>query len=305
MADEVAAIAAPAAAAPPVAPAQAANNGALGEIPNKAPVANAEPELHEVKINGQIRKMTLEQLRAEASLGGASRERFDAAARKEKEITDFAMGMSKDPIGSLLKAGFTPAQVREKFESWYMENVIAPETMTAEQKQAAEWKRKAEAWEAKEKEEEDTKQNQAKEKFDNEVREQMQQQLISCIEKSGLPKTRFVLNRMAYWTQQNIRNKFDAPEEVIIKQVRDEMREVSGAAVADRKADPEKLVEFLIEQHGEDLIKAIRKYDLKRLKTKFGQPSDDGSPNSPTGKKGESIPMRKVDEYFNNLRRSK
>lgn len=268
-----------------------------GTTPPAAPTA--PPELFEVKVNGQVRKYTREQLLAKASLGEAAHERFEKASQIEKRDAALREQFKKDPIKALLnpELGLTKEQIKATMEKWYKEEFIDPEVLNEDQKARRElerWKAQKEAEEAEKAEREKL----TKEEQELAVaREEMQKEIISALEKSGLPKTRFTVARYAYWMRQNLDKGYDAPPEVIMQQVKDERAELNQDLIA--AATPEQVVSML----GPDVVNKIRKYDLERLKGKFNvAPTPQKS--EPRESKGRKT-MRDVDNYFNELRRSK
>ncbi len=276
-----------------------------GKEPSKEEIAAALPETLELKINGRMRRVTRDEAVAYLSRELSAEEKFQQASQKEQKASSLKERMSKDFIEALQdpELGLSRDQIRERFEAWYHETFILPQTMTEEQRQALEWKKKAEAYEKEKQEREEREKTAAQQKQDAQTRQELQQTIIDCIEKSGLPKTRFTASRIAFWMKQNIRKGYDAPVDVIVQQVKDEYLGVNQAAVGALKGDPDRLVEWIVSNYGEDVIKAIRKYDVKRLKERLGG-GEQPRPAETNRDKGR-IPMRKVDEYFNSLRRSK
>lgn len=263
-------------------------------------------ELIELKVNGQSRKYTLDQLKARATLADGAHERFEKASQIEKREAQLREGLKTDFLKTLMdpELGLTRDQIKSRFEKWYKNEFIDPETMSPEQRELEQLKREKAERDARDKEAEEEKKTQAEK--DNEARERVnfQKQIIETLEKHDLPKTRFTVGRIAYWQKLNLDKGYDAPAEVIVQQVKDEEQAILKNAVKSRMENPAKLVAYL----GEDIVKAIRKYDLERLKEKFGgSPSHGGNPTDGAhGSSGQKhIPMSKVDDYFNELRRSK
>jgi hypothetical protein len=264
-------------------------------------------ELFEIPINGKMRKFTRQQAMAELSKGVSAEEKFQQAALLRREREDWEKNLQTDPIAALKARGLSNQQIREHMEKWYKREIIDPATMTEEEKQRAAELEELERYRTDDKKKKEDAAKAQLEEFENSVRDQVQNDLIQCIEQSGLPKTRFTMHRIAYWTQQNIRKGFNAPLDVVVQQVKDEYLGVNKAAAEAHMGDPEKFVEWIVANYGEDAIKAIRKYDLKRLKTKFGESNGtaQGGEMPQGNRRTETKSMRDVDRYFNDLRRSK
>jgi len=273
--------------------------------PSPSPVTQAkeqkDTQLYEVKVNGQVRKYTLEQMRAQAELGGAAHEKFQSAAQKEKEYNDWKQQVQKDAISALMdpKLGLSKEQIRTKFESWYKQNFIDPETMSKEELRAVEAERRAQAAEERAKQYETEKEEQQRMEQENQMRQSVQSEIINFLEESGLPKTRFFASRAIYWKRQALAKGYEAPNEVIKNQVKDEFCDVIRTFTKD--ANDEQLIELL----GEDVVKRLRRRDIEHLRKKFNSKDTDNpiSALKAGGKRKEAVPMSKVDDYLNSLRR--
>lgn len=280
--------------------AKAAESKEAPAVPTQA------PEMFEVKVNGQMRKYTRDQLIAKASLAEAATERFEEASKKEKAHAKWKESAQKDFLSALQdpELGLSREQIRDRFEQWYKQEFIDPEMMNPDQREAAKWKREAEEAKAWREEQEANQRTQAEQAEASQMRETVQQEIIGLIEKSGLPKTRFTASRVAYWMQQNIKRGFNVPQETIIQQVREELNSVTTSAA--NELTGEALVQFL----GEDIVKKIRAYDMERLKSKYQtntqpqsvQTNDNGTTTRASSSKAKS--MKDVDSYLNDLRRS-
>jgi len=136
--------------------------------------------------------------------------------------------------------------------------------------------------------------------MEQQVRAEVEKELIATLDQAGLPKTRFTANRLVYWKKQNLKNGYDAPPEVLIQQVKDEGQNILQSYV--KESSPAQLIEFL----GEELINKIRQHDIENLKAKLGQKGTVMPKQArQTAQKGGGKSMRDVDKYFNDLRRSR
>lgn len=290
----------------PNTPAPDAGGAPAGATPAPEPKSGGPltaEQLIELKVNGTSRKYTLDQLKARASLADASHERFEKASQIEKSQKEYDEKLKKDFIGALVEKGLSKEQIKTRFEQWYKENFIDPETMSPEQKELAELKRWKQQQEQERQEIDEQKKSAEQKEFEQKERQNYQKEIIETIEKFDLPKTRFIVGRIAYWQGINLSKGYDAPPEVVVQQVREEEQSILKNAVKSRMANPEKLVEYL----GEDVVNAIRKFDVERLKKKFGVGSSNqsaGGTQFPTNERRGKT-MSDVDDYFNELRRSK
>lgn len=237
--------------------------------PKAKPAPKAAAELFELKVNGKTVKMTKEELIQHASMGHAADQRFKEAAQMRKQA-EAVIGKLRDPK-SVISAlqdpalGLSKDQIREQFEEWYAREFIEPESLTPEQKKLREAEAKLKKYEEDEKARAEEKLKNEQEAMTTQAREQLQGQIIEALETSGLPKTNFTIRRLAYWMQRNQANGFDAPIDVVVGQVRNEINSSLRDLV--EASDGEVLIKIL----GDGVIQKLRKYDLEQLRKMRGQ----------------------------------
>lgn len=273
------------------------------KTPSEATQKVEAPQTYEVKVNGQIRKYTLDQLMSKASLGEAATERFEQAKQLTQKSQKFQENIKKDFLKALQdpELGLSKDQIKERFEHWYKENYIDPEVMSPEQKELAELKRWRKEREAEEAERNELAQKEQETLMDSQTRETVQQEIIKALETSGLPKTRETVARMAFYMKQNLMRGYDAPMELVVQQVKESVSQNWEQYFKD--ATVEQWVSII----GEEGIKKLRQYDLERLKNKFGSNAVQANETEakPKLKRGEKIPMSRVDDYLNDIRQQK
>lgn len=283
----------------------AADKGVPASDVAAAPPAEA-PKVYEVKINNRIVKMTEEELKNRAILATGANERFEQAAEMSKRAQLMLQRLQEDPLlvfkDPSFKDKFSPEQKRAILEKYYHENYIEPETLSEEGKKLREVERKLkerETADQQREQENQTKEEQAAEQY---MRQQVQQDIIKTMELGGFKSAdgkpvRFYAARTAYWIKQNEKNGFNAPPELLVQQVKDERNQLVQDMV--NNSSPEQLIEMF----GEDLIKKLRKFDLGRLQASrgMGQQAVEKKSAPSKGKKT----MSDVDDWFNNLRRTK
>lgn len=284
--------AAPAVAATPSAPAteagaspvvdnqESASPGQKQAAPKAPAPAQSKPELFDVKVDGKVIKMTRDELIQHASMGHAADRRFKEAAQMRKQA-ESVIGRLRDPK-SVISAlqdpalGLSKNQIREQFEEWYAKEFIEPESLTPEQRKIREYEAKLQKYAEDERSREEEKRNNEQEAMTSEARETLQKQIIEALDTSGLPKTNFTIRRLAYWMQRNQSNGFDAPMEVVVGQVRNELNSSLRDMV--EASDGEVLIKLL----GDNIIQKLRRYDLDQLRklrnggqAPAAQPTDD------------------------------
>ncbi len=238
--------------------------------PNKTntPSATASPpELFDVKVNGQVVKMTRQEMHDHASMAFAAEQKFKEASKMRKELEAKKEIYKANPIQALLDftEGMTPEQRRQILEDYYAKQYIEPETLTAEQRQLRELQEFKRRKEEEEQERQEKERNEAEQKLTHQQREYLQSQIIEAMDKSGLPKTKFFVQRMAFYMRQNLVNGWDAPIEMIIRQVQNERKQIIEDLTQNSSA------EQIIQLFGDSLINKIRKYDLEKLRESRNQ----------------------------------
>lgn len=228
------------------------------------PTTQAPPEYFELKVNGKKVKLTRDELLQHASLGLASNERFEEAARLKKQA-EAAIGKLKDPknvINALQDPalGLTKDQIRQTFEEWYAREFIEPEQLSPEQLKLREAEEKLKRYEEAERQREEEKQKAHLESLTAKAREEIQTQIIEALDTGKLPKTNFTMKRLAYWIERNTANGFDAPTAVLVAQVKKDIE--SNLREMVQASDGEVLIQMM----GDEIIKKVRKYDLEQLR---------------------------------------
>lgn len=275
-------------------------NGTENQIGSNA-VAKQLEEFFEIPVNGKTQKLSREQVIARAAQSSAAQDRFEKANKIFAEMRQNKESMKKDLFGSLLAdkdLGFQSKEdLRKKIEEYYKQEFIDPEMMTHEQRRIAELERSLKAKEAKEADDLQKMQAFQREQEDKVALETLQTDIIGSLEKSGLPKNRFTVSRMAYWMQQNMARGFDAPMEVVVAQVRDEMGSLLKEQLS--TASIEQLVPIL----GDEFFKKLRQFDLQRLKGHTE--THKATPRVASTKTAERTRPSDVSDYFRSLRMSK
>jgi hypothetical protein len=256
------------------------NEGKKAQVPSGKPSdsdskatserkADNSSEMHEVKVNGKIVKMNLQELIANASMAHAAQEKFNEGAKARKEMAALKDRFSKTPIEALLDPEFklTKDQLREKIEAFYNREFIEPEQLTPDQRKVKEYEEKLKRYEDQELESKKKQEQEQEEAITNKEREFLQSQIIEAMEKSGLPKSKELVKRMAFYMRQNLQNGWEAPIDMIINQVKRERQEMMSDLTENSS------VEQLISLLGEGVINKIRKFDLDRLRARRNIPN--------------------------------
>jgi hypothetical protein len=236
--------------------------------PASAALKEAAPKLFDVTIDGKVHKMTESELIREASLGRGAEKRFDEASQMRRQAEQL-LGRLRDPKEAIKllndpQLGLDKNQIREAFEEWYSENVIKPSEMSPEQRKLHEANQRLAEYEKREQERKQKEEHEQMARMDAETAQKLQKEIIELADSSGLPKTRFTISRIAHWMRVNEAKELNAPKELILEQVRKEMRDVVGSLT--EASEGEMLIKIL----GEGTIKKLRAYDLAQIRAKKG-----------------------------------
>lgn len=269
----------------------------------KIPIGTGQ-EFFDVKVNGKMVKMTKQEALDNASMSYAANDKFNEAAKLRKQVDSILNKAKTNPIEALMdpSLGLTKDQIREAFEKWYTTEYIEPESLNEDQKRAREYEIKLKKYEEQERLAKEKAARDEDERLTSQQRDYLQGQIIEAMEASGLPKTKFFVSRMAFYMRQNALNGWDAPINLIVKQVQNERQAMMGD-MSDG-ATPEQLVALL----GETASQKINAYYLKQLRDKRGQfaPPATNNPRAGTGPlDGDKISSSEVTRRLREMRMGK
>lgn len=248
------------------APAKGAETGKASEgtKAGETRIAEAPLELYEITINGKTEKLTLAELKKQASLGKTATQRFEEAARVRAQA-DSLLARLKNPKEAIKvlqdpALGLSKEAVQEAFEDWYHENVIEPGKLTPEQLKARDNEKRLKEFEERDAADKKKQEDKENEEKDLQTMKELQKEIMKILDDTGYTKSKFNMKRVAYWVRQNEVRGINATPELIVEQVKHENREIIHDETKNREGAA--LVEYL----GEDVVKKIRAFDLQRLR---------------------------------------
>jgi len=254
--------------------------------PNKAPEsaqapAPVDPNAGKEKyvVDGQERWLSPEQAKAYVQKGLAFEPKMDQLGRLQNETAAFLETLANDPakviynerfgtpevvLEKILNSTKVSEAIKEKLGQWYYKNVVEPAGMSPEQKQAAEWKAKAEEYErmkAAQEEEHLTRENERKVQ---EALQTIKAQISEAMAEAGVPLDSKIAPQLAKRVAQvmqlgYVTGKVVTPKEAMAK-VRNEILETQKAYYDILDEDK------LVEQLGKENAEKVRKYYLKAVK---------------------------------------
>src|SRR5579864_927807 len=246
-----------------------------GGVEIKDPNAGKEKYI----VDGKERYLTPEEARAYVQKGLAFEPRMDQLGRLQQETAVFLDTLSKDPgkviynekfgkphevLAKILNSTKISDEIKDTLGQWYYNNVVAPAKLSPQEREAAEWKRKAEAYEQMQKEQETQRLNQENEAKVQAALQTIKAQISEAMTEAGVPLDSKLAPQMAKRVAQimqlgYVSGKVITPKEAMTK-VKAEMMEYQKAYYD--ALDEDKLVEQL----GKENAEKVRKYYLKAVK---------------------------------------
>lgn len=232
---------------------------------NKAPT---QQELKEavkqwkLKSQGKERNVTDEaELVRLAQLGLGAHEKFEAAASTRKKAEAILEVLQKDPAKALQSLGLDVRKLAEE----YLVAEAKKQMMSPDERQRSEVKQEIERLKAEKdqllKEKRDQQISQLQVKYETDI----QEQIIGAIDKYKLPKNPKTVARIAEYMANALENGYEASPLDVAPRVRTDLEEEHKALYS--QYDVEDLLKLL----GDEKLKAIRQYEVNKVKAKANQ----------------------------------
>lgn len=261
------------------------------------------PQYYEVKVNNKPVKMTLQELMDRASMSHAATERFQRAAELERKYNQFKQGATQDPIKALLdpELGLTKEQLREKLEDYYYNEYVETEKMTPAERDLRAAQQRLKEYEAQEQKRQAELQQQQEEESLNKHRETAQQQIIEALQNNTLlPQSDpFIVSRMAFYMKQNNMNGWDAPMDMIVRQVHNDTKDLVGSIC--KNMNGEQLVNML----PTEVVNTLLKYQLDKMRKNRNEIQTTQSAPVQTPARPERMDMSDVEKKLTLMRTGK
>lgn len=225
-------------------------------------LASPDDEFEELTVDGKTVKWSRAQLKAYASKAHVADKKFQEAAQIRKENLRLMELAKKSPMEALLdpSLGLSKEQIKEAIENYYNKEYIEPEELTEEQRELKTLREERNKYLSQREEQEKIEKSKLEEKEDFENQKVFQTKIINNLEKSGVAKTPFFASRVAFYMAQNLKQGWQAPDELIMDQVKNEQDNIFGQLNARPVAELIKLFP--------DLCNKLRIHDLNELRAK-------------------------------------
>lgn len=215
--------------------------------------------LKKIKWRGKEVELDDDSITSYAQKGFDAEEKWHEASRMKKEAEQFMSRLKSDPL-SVLKDPNIGVDFKQIAEEFIWEQ-IQDERLTPEERE----RRKIEK-ELNEYREKDRKAREDEEmKRNDEIRQTMRadfdRKIAETLSKSGLPRSKHMLEKFSMYLLHDVRRGIERPMEVYVDAVRkdyiDDMQHFFGESPADL------LVKFI----GDKNMKKIREHDIKSVKS--------------------------------------
>lgn len=269
-------------------------------------------------VDGVDKWLTPAEAKAYVQKGLAFEPRMDQLGRLQQETAAFLDTLQNDPgkviynerfgkpqdvLAKILNSTKVSDEIKDTLGQWYYNNVIVPGNMSPEQREAAEWKRKAEAHDEMLRQNEQNRLSQENEARVQQALQTIKAQISEAMTEAGIPLDSKIAPQLAKRVAQimqlgYVNGKVVTPKEAMAK-VKQEIHEYQKSYYD--VLDEDKLVEQL----GKENAEKVRKYYLKAVKEAGKEaPKKDFKP---TGKRDERKTMTpdQFRDYLDDLKKGK
>ena len=241
------------------------------------------PETFQVKVNGEMQDVTMDDLTKNYSLGVAAQGKMQEAAHLHKQATEFIKALKSNPLSIL-----TDERLGLNFDevvAAYTEQKTAYEGMSPEQRELQASQRRLAQFEADKK----ARDAQDQETFLAQQAAQVTQQIDSAIEVAGLPNNTFVFNRYIEYMTTAGEKGIEVTPAALSQLVQEDYQE------AICKTAPADLINLL-----GDKVKDIRKYEVDNLKNDNRAADKKDTGKKPTKQKVDDSP-KSLEDFKDSL----
>lgn len=193
-----------------------------------------------------------------------------------KVIYNEKFGQPEEVLGKILNSTKISDKIKDTIGKWYYQNVIVPGNMSPEQREAAEWKRKAEQYDVSLKQQEEQRIQQDNDQKVQAALNIIKAQISEAMTEAGVPLESKIAPQLARRVAQVMQLGMSAGKPVTPKEA---MAKVKAELHEYQKAYYDVLDEDkLVEQLGKENAEKVRKYYLKAVKASEKEVKKDSRP---------------------------
>ena len=247
-----------------------------------------------LKVNGKTREIQdYNDMKRLAQLGLAANEKFQQASEKIRQAEAIVELLQTNPEKALQRLGFDVRQMAEE----YLKTELQKEVLTEEQRKLLDMEQKLAEYEAEKKMREEQEKASRISELQRHYEAELSDKIIKAIETYKLPRNERTISRIAEKLYVALENGYEIdPLDVapLVKQeVDEELRGMYGTL------DVESMLQIL----GEDNLKKIREYELKKVKDKAPKNPVKTTPVATPKQEQESANSKKMKaaDFFKSL----
>lgn len=230
-------------------------------------------------VDGEDRWLTPEQARAYVQKGIAFEPKISQLGRLQHETAAFLETLANDPakviynerfgkpqevLAKLLKSTKVSDEIKDTLGQWYYDNVVLPGQMTPEQREAAEWKAKAEAHDQLLRQNEQDRMDQENNARVQQAMGVLRAQISEAMTEAGVPLDAKIAPQLATRVARVMQAGYQMGRMVTPKEA---MAKVKAEILETQRSYYDVLDEDkLVEQLGKENAEKVRKYYLKAVK---------------------------------------
>lgn len=264
------------------------------EVVAEQPVVDFKGTKHRLKVDGAEEELNYEDVIKLAQLGKASGKRFQEAAQLRNEISDLFEKSKQNPDEFFKLLGLDPVQYAEQ----KLRAAVEELSLTDEQKDAREAKRRLAEYEAREKAAKEHSEKAQREQQEMLVAKQIDDEIAQALAESGIknPKPRHVARiaeqLLASLADESATQRWSAKE--AYEKVRGDYLQDISEYLEDLEAPQ------LLEVLPKSIVEKLRKHDIDSVKKGTLSKPQAGSslPKTAETKKQKA---RSMDDFFNSL----
>lgn len=248
-----------------------------------------------LKSQGKEREVTDEaELVRLANMGLGAHEKFEQAAKTRKQAEAVLELLQKDPAKALKSLGYDVGKLAEE----YIVEEANKKMMTPEQREKHEIQQEIQRLKAEKDQMVKAQQEEQLQKLTTKYESDIQDEIISAIDKYKLPKNPKTVARLADYMASALQNGYEASALDVALRVRQDLEEEHKSLYSQYS------VEDLLKVIGEDKLKQIRQYEVNKVKAKaIPSPVKTDAVASPISSDSDNKPKKKqsMDEFQQEL----
>ena len=236
-------------------PADAGGNGIPGSAPGETPQQTAA-RLYKVTVDGQEMEVDEDELRRGYAHNKAAAKRMEEASMTRKEAEQVLRIFKENPREAFKILGHDA----RKFAEQLINDDLNEALMSPQEREMRDMKRELETRRGAERAQKEAWEKEQQDRQLAQHAEAIQNDIISTLETSGLPKTNYTVGRIVYYMQSALQQGYNVSPRDVISYVKDDY--VNDIKSMIGGANEDAIEAFL----GSDLVRKVAKSTVKAAK---------------------------------------